>query len=258
MIANNKYRILETLNSAGEFGQLYRGENVRTKEDVAIKVEPIASQTNLLKRETQIYQYLGNSPGIPQIKWFGSDNTNNYMVMSLLGKSLSALKREQPNSTFSLTSTISIAINIIKRLRFLHEKGLIHRDVKPDNFITGVGKNAKQLYMIDFGFAKKYLKKTGEHINICTGKQTIIGTPNYISINIHEGVEPSRRDDLESVGYIMLYLMGLGFELSYTIKLNIENNDSIPPVIKEYLKYCKNLWFEQTPDYDYLVELLSS
>lgn len=262
MIVNNKYRILEPINS-GEFGQVFKGENVRTKEKVAIKVEPITNQTKMLKRETQIYHYLGKSPGIPQIKWFGSDETNNYMVMSLLGKSLPAIKEEQDFGKCSLEQTISIAINIIERLKYLHEKGLIHRDVKPANFVIGCGKNSNQLYMIDFGFTKKYLKPNGDHIDICTGKKTIIGTPNYISINIHEGTEPSRRDDLESVGYIMIYLLtpiqsvqSVQSVQSIKTKMEIDDHINIPQKIKDYLKYCRSLWFEQEPDYNHLVYLL--
>jgi|LakMenEpi03Aug12_release.lakeMendotaPanAssembly.Ray.scaffolds.fasta_scaffold458893_2 serine/threonine protein kinase len=254
----NKYRILEKINS-GEFGQLFKGENIRTKEKVAIKIESVSNQSSMLKRETQIYQYLGGKyRGIPQIKWFGTDGTNNYMVMTLLGKSLSAIKEEQPFNRCSLSQTISIAINIVQILKYLHEKGLIHRDVKPDNFVIGQDQKSDQLYVIDFGFSKKYLKSNGEHIDIFTGKQSIIGTPNYISINIHEGVEPSRRDDLESVGYIMIYLLGLDLSSSIKMKMDIDNNINIPQKIKEYLKYCRNLWFEQDPDYNYLVYLLEN
>jgi casein kinase 1 len=101
------------------------------------------------------------------------------------------------------------------------------------------------------------------HIDITTNK-TLIGTPNFVSINMHKGIEPSRRDDLESVGYVMIYLLsGYGYDLqnnSYNIqsyKESIERNDRIPNVIKQYLSYCRNVGFEQTPDYEYLINLLT-
>ena len=260
MIIANKYKIIDRLGS-GSFSQIYKGENIRTKELVAIKVEPSKNETKMLKHESRIYQYLGNTIHIPQLKWFGTDDTNYYMVLSLLGKSLACIK---PN-TLSLTTTLSIAINIIKLLKGLHEQGLIHRDIKPDNFLFGLDDKCNQLYLIDFGFSKKYMKSDGiTHIDITTNK-TLIGTPNFVSINMHKGIEPSRRDDLESVGYVMIYLLrGDEDELqnnSYNIqsyKENIERNDRIPNVIKQYLSYCRNIGFEQTPDYGYLIGLLTN
>jgi serine/threonine protein kinase len=288
MIIANKYKIIDRLGS-GSFSQIYKGENIRTKELVAIKVEPLKNETKMLKHESRIYQYLGNTIHIPQLKWFGTDDTNYYMVLSLLGNSLASIKpntlsrgcnvaekgrSESLRNTdpeygtlveYSLTTTLSIAINMIKLLKGLHEQGLIHRDIKPDNFLFGLDDKCNQLYLIDFGFSKKYMKSDGiTHIDITTNK-TLIGTPNFVSINMYEGIEPSRRDDLESVGYIMIYLLrGDGHDIwnnTYDIKSykeNIERNDRIPNVIKQYLSYCRNIGFEQTPDYEYLIGLLTN
>ena len=258
MIIANKYKIIDRLGS-GSFSQLYKGENIRTKELVAIKVEPLKNETKMLKHESKIYQYLGNTIHIPQLKWFGTDDTNYYMVLSLLGNSLAYIK---PN-TLSLMTTLSIAINMIKILKGLHEQGLIHRDIKPDNFLFGLEDKCSQLYLIDFGFSKKYMKSDGiTHIDVTTNK-TLIGTPNFVSINMHKGIEPSRRDDLESVGYVMIYLFCGNIDNiwnnTYDIKSykeSIERNDRIPNVIKQYLSYCRNVGFEQTPDYEYLIGLL--
>jgi len=131
-LIGNKYILLELIGS-GSFGSIYKGENVRTKEKVAIKVEPVKNETRLLKNETIIYNRLSNKPGIPDIKWYGKDDENYYMVLNLLGESLESLKERK--GSFSLKTTLQMGINILDLLLTIHEAGLIHRDVKPDNFL---------------------------------------------------------------------------------------------------------------------------
>ena len=198
MIAN-KYDLISQIGS-GAFGSIYKGQNVRTGEDVAIKVEPLKHETNLLKNEARIYQYLKGGIGIPQVKWFGVDDANNYMVINLLGESL------QHNiniyGAFSLLNAIAIGVQMMERIQYVHECGLIHRDVKPDNFLFGLNEQRERLYIIDFGFCKK-----------CNPPETppkrmssVLGTPNYISISVHDYIEPNKYDDLESILYTILYL----------------------------------------------------
>jgi len=263
MIIGKKYEILNKIGN-GAFGSIYKGKNIRTNEIVAIKVEPIKSNTKLLKNETKIYQYLSgfNYTGIPQIKWFGVDETNYYMVISLLGPSLLQLK--QKKNTFSLNIIISMTIQILERLQFIHEKGLIHRDIKPDNFLIGEGNNKNKIYLIDFGFCKKYVKEDGTHVNIKKISK-IIGTPIYVSVNVHDLIEPSRRDDIESLVYIMMYFYYGELEWSeitiYSndvleriklLKLNIINKKETHEMFIKMLLYVRKLNFEETPDYNYL------
>ena len=195
-IIGNKYKIGEILGSGG-YGTLFRARNIRTNEEVAVKVEPINNNTKLLKNETKIYQYLNSfcQKGIPKVLWYGSDKVNYYMVMELLGSSLKEVK----NSNIE-----SICIQIINRLELIHSKQLIHRDVKPENFLFGISKNEDILYIIDFGFCKTYINN-GIHIQN-KKRDKIIGTPNFISIRVSEGEEPSRRDDLECVAYTIMHL----------------------------------------------------
>jgi serine/threonine protein kinase len=254
MIIANKYKIMEKLNN-GEFGTIFKGENIRTKEKVAIKMEPISVETKMLKRETQIYQYLGKAPGVPQVKWYGSTEEYNYMVLPLFGDSLAS-------KTFSLVDSLSIGQKIVRLLRFIHEKGLIHRDIKPDNFVFN--QDCTDIYIIDFGLCRKYIDNDNKHIEMKIGK-TIIGTPNFVSLNVHNGVEPSRRDDLISVAYIILYLIngGLPWQTKREIKEMKMQKQCIPQWSKTpiqliaYLNYCENLKFDERPDYEYLIKSLN-
>lgn len=235
MIIANKYRLVENIGQ-GEFGYILKAENIRTREFVALKKEPIQKGLKLLKNETKIYQYLASEKGFPRVLWFGVYEDNYYMALQLLGHSL------RIRTAFSLQQIIRITIQMIKRLECLHEKGFIHRDIKPDNFLFGLNENCEELYLIDFGFCKKYLLEDGSHI-LFRENRPMIGTPNFVSENVRNGYEPSRRDDLESVGNIMYYLL----EKNGLIKSNI---------VQDYIHSCRKIRFDEKPDYDCLIRLL--
>lgn len=241
---NKKYEFIEKIG-AGCFGSIYRGCNIRTGEQVAIKVEPIHSETMLLKNESVIYQYLKDCSGIPKVKWFGKDDQNYYMVIELLGQSLEQLKVER--GTLTLQLTVQIGQQILSILQSIHEMGLVHRDIKPDNFLLGL--NLKQLFMIDFGFCKKY--SISDNPKTTT---SLIGSPNYASINAHNCVELSRRDDLESLGYMLIYLH-LG-KLPWSTDIMTCKMQYEPTVFAKYLRYVRALEFNETPDYNVLCSLI--
>ena len=257
---NNKYKLISKLGS-GAFGSIYKGENIRTKEHVAIKIEPLDANLKLLKNESTIYNYLKkfNFNGIPHLKWYGLDTTNYYMVISLLGDSINS--HIQHNGKMDLAIVFTIGIKMLDLIKFIHEKGLIHRDIKPDNFLFGLNTdgtiNTEKIYLIDFGFCKTYKTIEGEHVDE-KPLTKIIGTPNYISLNIHNLQQPSRRDDVESIIYIMIYMLfgSLDWE-SYSIeriiemKENIPNSSKIPDIIKKYLLYIRSLKYDEEPIYDY-------
>lgn len=260
-IINKKYTLLEKIGE-GSFGSIYRGQNIRTREYVAIKVEPIKNETKLLKNESIVYQYLNNIQGIPSVKWFGKDSTNYYMVIDLLGQSLQSLKNVRDR--FSLPLVLQIGIQVINLLKTIHEKGLVHRDIKPDNFLLSRNPNDKNIYIIDFGFCKSYLIDD-KHIPY---KQThnLIGSNTYASINAHNFTELSRRDDLESLGYMLIYfyLGSLEWQQQETpntkeriiyLKQFITETPHLPEVLSIYMKYVRSLAFEETPDYTFIINL---
>ena len=215
----------------------------------------------MLKNESTVYQYLGSSQGIPTVKWFGKDSYNYYMVINLLGKSLEELKLEK--TKFSLKLTLQIGIQIIFLLKSIHGKGLIHRDIKPENFLLGLNSANKQIYIIDFGFCKSYLNKD-QHIKF--GKiNNLIGSYNYASVNSHKHFELSRRDDLESLGYMLIYFYigELEWRSSFnssneneiiSLKESVQINSKYPVVLLNYMKYVRNLEFEETPNYSIIID----
>jgi serine/threonine protein kinase len=257
-LINNKYKIIEQIGS-GSFGEIYKGENTRTNEFVAIKIEPISSNYKLLKNESIIYQYLTNTTGIPNVKWFGKDETNYYMVINLLGDSLQTIKNVKGN--FSLKLVLQIGIQIITILKTIHDKGLVHRDIKPDNFLLSKDVKNKQLYIIDFGFCKTYINNDA-HIEL-KRTNSIIGSLTYASINSHNLIELSRRDDLESLGYMLIYLYKGNLEWQkiedskriVLMKQNIVNNRNIPEIFCDYLKCVRCLEFEEQPNYNLLMDM---
>lgn len=254
MIINNKYKIFENIG-AGSFGSIFKGENIRTGEKVAIKVEPISSNLKLLKNESSIYHYLNGLQGIPNVKWFGKDIINYYMVINLLGKSLENLVRER--GRFNLRLTLKIGIKMLTLLKSIHDKGLVHRDIKPDNFLFGLD-NYQNIYIIDFGFCKRYLK---DDVHIPIRKtNSLIGSINYASLHAHNRDELSRRDDLESFYNVLLYLLSGSLpwnNLSNELDIAMYKREQIlvhnqPLVLRELIEYIRQMKFEENPNY-YLI-----
>lgn len=255
----NKYILIDKIGS-GSFGYIFKGQNIRTNEHVAIKVEPNDCSKKILKNEAKIYQFLGNEIGFPKIKWYSVDTNNSYLVLDLLGESLTAYKKR--TNVISYNSTIEIAFQMINRIEILHNKGLIHRDLKPDNFLFG-NNNNNILHLIDFGFCRKFTDSRGNHI-INKPTSSLIGTPLFVSLFVHKKGQPSRRDDLESILYIILYLINklqwinlleksdLTNDEIIKMKENIIFSTNMPLNIINLIIYCRNLNFDECPDYEFI------
>ena len=268
-----KYALGKRLGS-GSFGEIFQGRELQSGKRVAIKLELRASRHPQLAYETRIYRMLGGGPGIPAVHWFGSEGKYNVMVMDLLGSSLEKLFNDC-GRTFSLKTVLMLADQMLARLEYVHGKQLVHRDIKPDNFLLGKGPFESVLFLIDYGLSKRYLdpRTGGTHIPFRDDKQ-LTGTARYASLHAHLGREQSRRDDLEAVGYVLLYfLLGKlpwqGLEHSSDedkyerIRRKKESTSleelcrDAPPVFQEYLQTVRQLAFEETPNYGSLRRLFT-
>ncbi|EPY50795.1 CK1/CK1/CK1-D protein kinase Hhp2 [Schizosaccharomyces cryophilus OY26] len=264
----NKYRIGRKIGS-GSFGQIYLGLNVVNGEQVAVKLEPLKSRHHQLEYEFRVYSILKGNIGIPMIRWFGIVNNYNAMVMDLLGPSLEDLFC-YCGRKFSLKTVVLLADQLISRIEYVHQKSFLHRDIKPDNFL--LKKHSNVITMIDFGLAKKYRDfKTYVHIPYRDNKN-LTGTARYASINTHIGIEQSRRDDLESLGYVLLYFcrgslpwQGLQADTKEQKYQKIRDTKintplevlckGLPEEFISYMYYTRQLSFTEKPDYNYLRRL---
>ena len=257
----NKYRLLAKL-SQGSFGQVYKGENIRTGDVVAVKVEPKGGDHKSLKSEAKIYQYLAKLDGFPQLKWYGSTNKVTYLVTDLLDYSISDLVKKE--GRLEMEMVLLLGKQMIQRLYILHNYFLLHRDIKPQNFMLQIQTN--KLFLIDFGFCKRY-NYDGVHIEEGAISK-MIGTPNFVSINVHKGVEPSRRDDLESCIYIMIYMLfgklfwdkEIDSKNMCLKKEQLTNSEKslIPDFLKQLLIYVRALDFDECPDYDEIIKVFDT
>ena len=186
IVAKN-YQLTKKLGN-GAFGEIWGATHLKTKEEVAIKFEEINSKHQQLYAECKIYLWFHSdstvlAQAIPQVLYYGVEGNKNIMVMDLLGLSLEDAFT-QCNRKFSVKTVLMIADQMIKRVEYVHSRRIIHRDIKPDNFAFGLGKNAHRIFIFDFGLAKKYMSSTGEHIKYREGK-SLTGTARYASISTH-------------------------------------------------------------------------
>jgi len=250
---------------SGSFGDIHIGSNVQTGEEVAVKLESVKAKMPQVLYEAKLYKIIAGHPGIPNVHWYGCEGEYNVMVMDLLGPSLEDLFNFCDRK-FSLKTLLMLADQMVTLIEYVHSKNFLHRDIKPENFVMGIGREQTQLFIIDFGLAKKYRNPyTQEHIPYRENKQ-LTGTARYASINTHVGLEQSRRDDLEAIGYVLLYfgrgslpwqgMKGTTKEEKY--KKIFEKKDAnspevlgkhLPPEFTTYLVYCKGLDFEDRPNY---------
>jgi len=265
-----KYKMGKKIGS-GSFGDIFLGTNITTGEEVAIKLESVKTRHPQLLYESKIYKVLQGGLGIPNLRWCGIEGEYHVMVIDLLGPSLEDLFN-YCGRKFHLKTVLMVTDQLLCRIEFMHCKCFIHRDVKPDNFLIGIGKRSQIIHVIDYGLAKKYRdSKTHQHIPYRENKN-LTGTARYASINTHIGIEQSRRDDMESLGYVIIYFsrgslpwQGLKantkkqkYEKIMEKKMNTSIDSlckNLPAEFRAYMEYTRALRFDDKPDYAYLKRL---
>ena len=255
-----KYKIGKKLGS-GAFGEVYLATDVKTGEEAALKIESNKTKHPQLIYEAKLLRMM-KGKGIPEMKGVIIEGDYNIMIMQLLGPSLEELFNYWKR-IFSLKTVLMLAIQMLERIELVQNNHFIHRDMKPDNFLIG-HKKPSYIYLVDFGLAKRFRNpKTGEHIPWKEGKN-LTGTARYASLNTHLGYEQSRRDDLEGLGYVLMYFLkgklpwqglpGRNKKEKYEkIKEKKKSTsvealcDTHPSEFAKFFTYCRNLQFEDKP-----------
>ena len=281
----NNFVILDKIGE-GSFGEIYLSFSLRDSIEVVIKKEiKKSNKIPKIKTESCIYQSLLNieskqdisgekviiqeeEQGVPKFYGTGELTDTYYIITEFLGPNLMELYKFCNKTKFTIHTICLIAIQLINRIEFLHRHHYIHRDIKPENFVIGIEDKSNIIYLIDFGLAKRYKNpKNNQHIPY-REERPITGTIRYVSINTHLGIEQSRRDDLESIAYVLIFFLrgnlpwqGLKSFIGNKYQRIMENKLQIPTEIlcyglpeeiEFYLNYCKSLKFEDKPDYDYI------
>eukprot|EP00771_Trimastix_marina_P000014 gnl/Trimastix_PCT/1009.p1 GENE.gnl/Trimastix_PCT/1009~~gnl/Trimastix_PCT/1009.p1 ORF type:complete len:323 (+),score=60.19 gnl/Trimastix_PCT/1009:57-1025(+) len=280
-VFNNRYRLPDRNQrlGSGSFGSVYAGEDAETGLPLAIKIEK-SRRTSTLELEAKIYRTLKERdvPYVPRLIWYGEQNGYKALVLECMGPSLEDVLQlvndyaPGQQTKFGLVTVLILGIRCVHIMRSIHEAGYVHRDIKPSNFVFDLDQTLNMLNLIDFGLAVPYLTdfETKEHVPMVTSKRpSLIGTPRFASVNGHLGVTLSRRDDMESLGYMLVYFskgklpwwessQGDIHQQHEKIKRRKQTTllqdlcEGLPEEFEAYFRHVKELKFMDQPDYTYL------
>lgn len=252
----------------GAFGRVLLMRDPDDNNTYAVKTEPLDAEVQQLPYEFRVYRELLGCPGIPLAfsLWVDEANSRHCLAMQVLGPSL-----DKCLSKITQWDVINwVAPKALSIIEHLHTRGFLHRDIKPENFLTGHGGlRSHEIYLVDFGLSKKY-RTPGSHAHIpYRDGKSLTGTVRYASVHTHQGIEQSRRDDLESLGYVMLFLINkslpwMGMQAADRGEQNNKVMQSkrdisldklcrgVPPAFVHYFRYVRRLKFDCIPDYNLL------
>ena len=266
-----RYRLGKKIGT-GSFGEIFEGTDIFDNSSVAIKLEHNSVKYPQLLFEAKLLKSIPGT-GIPTMHWFGIAGEYNAMVMELLGKNLEDLFN-YCTKNFTLKTILMITIQLIERIKHVHDNNYVHRDIKPENFLVGKDATSKTIYILDFGLAKRY-RDEHTHIHIpLKENRNLTGTARYASCNAHNGLEQSRRDDMESIAYVILYFFkgklpwqGLKckdknekYAKIKEMKMSVTPEklcEGFPNEFAQYLNMVKKLGFEDEPKYKEYIEMFN-
>jgi serine/threonine protein kinase len=264
VVVAGTYQLLTKIG-AGSFGKIFSAKTIDTTEKpYAIKIMSMEHEA-LYKNEINIYELLKPVKNIPSLYISGTEGKFTYIVMDLLEQSVEQLRLDY-GEQMTLKVVIHLALQMVTIIEAIHARGIIHRDLKPANFLLKTNaENVSELYLIDFGLARCFLDEKARHCEIKTNEQ-IVGTQRYMSLNTHHGLTASRRDDLESIGYIMLFLHHgiLLWQNQKSITRVVELKQKLDWTANTlgefilFILYCRNLGFADKPNYEYLRNILTN
>lgn len=275
IIVASRFKLVKKVGK-GSFGVTYESQDLLTNRPVAIKLERKREDhghkrsSSVNTREIAILQQLSECERVPSLVWHGQYKQYRVMALQLEGMNLSDLY-ELCDKRFSLKTIIYILIECIYCIRDIHSKGIVHRDIKPQNFIISRDPNCNKVFVIDFGLSSWFINSSGQHIEY-NEECSPVGTARYASINNHRGVHQTRRDDLESIGYMIVFFMkqelpwqGLKEQGRVNKWRKIQEKkqqtstydltNGLPSEFTYYLDYVKKLRYEQLPDYEKLINV---
>uniref|UniRef100_A0A1A9VAU4 Protein kinase domain-containing protein n=1 Tax=Glossina austeni TaxID=7395 RepID=A0A1A9VAU4_GLOAU len=264
-VVKERWKVVRKIGGGG-FGEIYEGQDLITREQVALKVESARQPKQVLKMEVAVLKKLQGKEHVCRFIGCGRNDRFNYVVMQLQGKNLAELRRAQPRGAFSLSTTLRLGLQILKAIESIHSVGFLHRDIKPSNFSIGrLPYNCRRVYMLDFGLARQYTTGTGE-VRCPRAAAGFRGTVRYASINAHRNREMGRHDDLWSLFYMLVEFVNgqlpwRKIKDKEQVGLTKEKYDHrillkhLPSDLKQFLEHIQSLTYADRPDYGMIISL---
>jgi serine/threonine protein kinase len=270
---NRKNVIIDRKINRGSFADIYSAIDFSTSQSLVIKIERPNAGVSTIDAEAAILRTLQAVDGVPKVLWSGKINQRSSFITQRLGSSLydhMALSRK-----FSLSTVIKLAIELLRILEQIHEQGILHLDLKPTNILTGLGSQKDKIFLIDFNLSKPFIEKNGKHISL-NRLNEFNGNIQFSSVNSHQFLENSRKDDLESLGFLLYFLYwgklswdhiksedilhkiaAIGGGKKAFLK-TISNNPTIPACLKHYFISILNIGFFDKPNYEELRKIFTN